>query len=190
MPALFDVPGWSVPSAPVSTQPQSKKRKRTVSSEEQELLRNAQANFDKLIHSLGGNDDPNDGLPKKKGTKKFNKPTSQPSHRDQHQRGLGEGREGIRPQGNPHNQKKAPVSPAVDPSTTSNKAALSSKKGKKKNAKHVVQHTDTPKPSAVVQDSLTPLQQNLKKSLDGARFRFVPRSMEVHWVDLYADLDY
>ncbi|KAF8558827.1 hypothetical protein OG21DRAFT_1454778 [Imleria badia] len=177
MPALFDVPGWSVPSAPVSTQRQSKKRKRAASSEEQELLRNAQANLDKLIDSLGGSNDADDRPSKKRSKKKFNKPTSQPQppHRDQHRRG--EGRDGVRPQGTPHKQTKAPVPLAVDSSTTSNKAALPSKKGKKKNAKHVVQPTDIPEPSAVVQDNLTPLQQDLRKSLNGARFRLLNETL-------------
>lgn len=167
MPALFDVPGWSVPSAPVSTQ-QSKKRKRAAGSEEQELLRNAQANLDKLIDSLGGSaDDAGDGSPKNKNKKKLNKPTSKPSHRDQHG-------EGLHAQGKPHSQAKNSAPSAVDLSTSANKAALPSKKAKKKNAKRVVQPTDTPGHSAAVRDSsLTPLQRGLKKSLDGARFRFV-----------------
>lgn len=187
MPALFDVPGWSVPSAPVSTQRQSKKRKLAASSEEQELLRNAQANLDKLVDSLGGSfsDDAGDRSSKKKKKKKLNKPTqeskSQPPHRHQ----------GPLPQEKPHGQPEVPT-PAVDSSTNSEKGALSSKRAKKKkHAKHVVQPTDTPEQSAVAQDtsSLTPLQQSLRKSLDGARFRFVFRFMEIQWVNLCHDLD-
>lgn len=176
MPALFDVPGWSVPSAPVSTQHQSKKRKRVAGSEEQELLRNAQANLDKLIDSLGGSaDDAGDGSPKKKSKKKSNKPTPQPSYRDQHS-------EGLHAQGKLRSQANASVPSAVDPPTSTNKAALPSKKAKKKNTKGVVQPTDTSEHSAAVRDtgSLTPLQRGLKKSLDGARFRFVLKPFEIH----------
>ena len=180
MPALFDVPGWSVPSAPVSTQRQSKKRKHAASSEEQDLLRNAQVNLDKLIDSLGGGaDDAGDGpSSKKKKKKNVNKPTSQPSRRDQ--RG-----EDLHPHGKPHSWTKASVPSAEDPSTTSNTAALPSKKARKKNAKRVVQPTDIPKHSVAVQEtgSLTPLQRSLRKSLDGARFRFVLECTEIHWAD-------
>ncbi|KAG6378874.1 methyltransferase-domain-containing protein [Boletus reticuloceps] len=176
MPALFDVPGWSVPSAPVSTQRHSKKRKRAASSEEQELLHSAQANLDKLIHSLGGsttlNDDAGDGPSNKKKKKKPNKPTPQPSHHDQR----GKVRNGPHSQGKPHKQA---VPPATDPSTASTKAALPGKKAKKKNTKHVVQPTVTPEKSTAAQDtgSLTPLQRNLKKSLDGARFRLLNETL-------------
>lgn len=173
MPALFDVPGWSVPSNPVSTQRQSKKRKHAASSEEQDLLRAAQVNLDKLIDSLGGNaaNDAGDGSSKKKRKKKPHKPTSQPSHSDQR-------REDLHPPGKPRSQAKAAV-PTVDPPTTSNEAALPRKKAKTKNAKHVVQPTKISEHSAIVQDtgSLTPLQRNLRKNLDGARFRFVPSSV-------------
>jgi ribosomal RNA-processing protein 8 len=182
---MFDVPGWSVPSDPVSTQRQSKKRKHAASSEEQDLLRNAQVNLDKLVDSLGGSaDNAGDGSSKKKKKKKINKPTSQPSHRNQ--RG-----EGLQPHGKPHGQTKASVPSAEDPSTTSDKAAWPSKKAKKKNTKRVVQPTDTPKHSAAVQDTgrLTPLQRSLRNSLDGARFRFVLEYTEIHWIDLFDDLD-
>lgn len=183
MPALFDVPGWSMPSAPVSTQRQSKKRKHAASSEEQDLLRNAQVNLDKLIDSLGGSaDDAGDGSSRKK--KKANKHTSRPSHRDQ--RG-----EDLHPQGKPHSQAKASVHSPEDPPATSNKAALPSTKARKKNTKPVVQPKGTPEHSAISQDagSLTPLQRSLRKSLDGARFRFVLEPMEIRWVDPSDDLD-
>lgn len=171
MPPLFNVPGWSVTSDPVSTQHHSKKRKRTASSEEQDLLRNAQANLDKLIDSLGGSD----GSSKKKRKRKLNEPTSQPSPSDQR-------REVLHPPGKSHSQAKDAVPTTVDSPTTSGKATLPRKKAKTKNAKHVVQPTNTSEHSVVVQDTggLTLLQRSLKKSLDGARFRFVLTSVETH----------
>lgn len=149
MPALFDVPGWSVPSAPVSTQRQSRKRKRAASSEEQDLLRTAQANLDKLIDSLGTGDG---GSLKKKSNKS--------SHRDQHPKAPGK----------PHNQSVTPVS-VVDPPTTSSK-----KNVKKQKKKQTVQPISTSEHSAA---GLTSLQQSFKKSLDGARFRSVLASRDL-----------
>lgn len=176
MPALFDVPGWSVPSAPVSTQRQSKKRKRAASSEEQDLLRTAQANLDKLIGSLGGSDDAGGGSLKKKRKAKLDKPTSRSSHRDQRGKAL-------HPPGKPRNQ--------TVPVITSNEAALPRKNVKKKKAKQVVQPTNISEHSVAVQATagLTSLQQSLKKSLDGARFRFVLASVEIYRIDLSDDLD-
>lgn len=178
MPALFDVPGWSMPSDPISTQRQSKKRRRAASSEEQDLLRTAQANLDKLINSFEGsaasNDDAGDKSSKKKRNRKLNRPTSQPSHSDH--RG-----DDLHPPVKTRRQAKNPV-PLVDPPTTSNKADLLRKKAKAKNAQREAQPTDRSEDSATVQDTggLTPLQRNLKKSLDGARFRFVLTSVEIH----------
>ncbi|KAH0840082.1 putative uracil phosphoribosyltransferase [Lanmaoa asiatica] len=175
MPALFDVPGWSVPSVPVSIQHHSKKRKRAASSEEQALLRTAQANLDKLVDSLGGSaafgKDAGDGSSKKKRKRKLNKPTSQPSHCDQ--RG-----EDLHPPGKLHRQAKALV-PSVDPPTASHKAALPRKKAKKKNAEPVVQPTNVSEHYAGVQDTdgLTPLQRSFKKTLDGARFRLLNETL-------------
>ena len=176
MPALFDVPGWSVPSAPVPDQRQSKKRKRAAIPEEQDLLRTAQANFDRLIESLGDDAGPSDstgGISLKKKTKtKHNKPQS--SHDDQRKKSL-------HPPGEMHDQIATSV-PSVNPPATSNKEVLPRKNAKKKNGKQGVPPTSRSEPSVAVQDTagLTSLQQSLRKGLDGARFRFVLPSVEIH----------
>lgn len=174
MPALFDVPGWSVgPSAPLPVQ--SKKRKRnTVNSEEQELLHNAQVNLDKLIGSLGGSADDASKKQKKKKTK-HNKSASQPSQRDQH------ADRGPRSSGKARSQTK----PSPNPPTTSDKKTTPpKKKAKKKDAKQPTASVPEHSQAAVQDtDNLTPLQQTFKKSLDGARFRFVQTFVETRCVN-------
>lgn len=160
MPALFDVPGWSVPSDPVSTQRHSKKRRRAAGSEEQDLLRAAQANLDKLIDSFGEDDA---GSSKKKTKTKPNKSASQPSRRDK-----------------PPSHKQT-----LAPTSDSTKA----KRVKKKNAAHAAQSTNESErpPAAHKTVGLTSLQQSLRKSLDGAHFRSVPISVGIYYIDLSSD---
>ncbi|KAG9317613.1 uracil phosphoribosyltransferase-domain-containing protein [Chiua virens] len=170
MSALFDVPGWSVPSAPVSTQCQPKKRKRAAaSSEEQDLLRSAQVNLDKLVESLGGSagpsNDSGDGTSNKR-TKSKKSPSRRVNDQPQG---------GSRPQRRSKNKSKAVP---TDAPSTSDKVALPKKKAKKNVEQHVAQPTNAPEPSpAADTPGLTLLQRNLRKSLGGARFRLLNETL-------------
>jgi ribosomal RNA-processing protein 8 len=172
--ALFEVPGWSISSQPISTQHPSRKRKRAGSQDLQ--LRSAQVNLDKLINTLGDRATHHDGDAPKKKNKKPNQRTSQPSD---HQ--AGENPRALKK----HGKAKHSVASAVQTST-SNTGASPKKNAKKKKPKA----ESAPQPTLFEENSrlpttargntgLTALQRNMKESLDGARFRSVSQSREI-----------
>ncbi|KAF9247149.1 methyltransferase-domain-containing protein [Melanogaster broomeanus] len=170
---LFEVPGWSMPSEPVSTTQRPSKKRKRAGSQDLVQLRSAQVNIDKLINTLGRGTSSHDDESRTLKKKKKNKTTSRPSD-DQ-------GREDPRPP-KKHGKAKPPVTSTV-PTPAPNAGTLPNKKPKKKTSKteSVPQPTLSvnSKPPSTARDTtgLTSLQRNMKKSLDGARFRLINESL-------------
>ncbi len=156
--ALFDVPGWSVPGAPVAVP--SKKRKRP-SKQGLDHIQSATVNVEKLMERLateqtpartkgdhGGGVSADAGQPPKKKRKRVKDHEVQQSHTPA--RGDGE-------QSTPKKKKR--------------------KDGQKKTGGDKVTSSPPPAsshpPSEPSRDALTSLQRGMKQSLDGARFRYV-----------------
>lgn len=148
---LFDVPGWSVPSAPLPAHAPSKKRKRHA-SHVQDDLQSAQENLEKLVQLLGTQET----SPSKK--QKSGKATSQQAN---HAKGkpARTKRTGDQP------QKPSPKH--VDPKKKNRKQKES------KDTAIIGKADSRSKPSTSPQEKLelTSLQKHMKDSLGGARFR-------------------
>ncbi|KAH7916100.1 methyltransferase-domain-containing protein [Hygrophoropsis aurantiaca] len=169
--ALFEVPGWSVPSAPVSeiSQSTSKKRKRPV-PQDGDKLQSAEVNLDKLMRKLAGDSkDLDKQAPKKKKTK----------HEKPHVEN---------PQGNGHksvvvNAKKGKGKTSLNsnahtpetPDKKSDAPAKKKKDGKSRAVNHASKDGSTAEPpvASTSQSGLTSLQKGMKDSLDGAKFRWI-----------------
>lgn len=186
--ALFDVPGWSVASAPVSeaSTQVSKKRKRPASptSTDSSKFHSAEVNLEKLVQRLKGNSSKDEDRSK----------TPERKSRGGVAGFLGMGRSGKRDsktiaRGRAQDELKKSIS---QPKALRPKAEVSSRNSsprrpaKKVKAKHgssesvsMYAPTTIPVPAPVekqepVNDSssgLTAMQKSMKQSLDGARFR-------------------
>ncbi|KAI9467247.1 putative uracil phosphoribosyltransferase [Lactarius psammicola] len=154
--ALFDVPGWSVPSAPVAVP--SKKRKRP-SKQGLDDIQSAAMNVEKLMERLaaeqthartkgdhGGGVSADADQPSKKKRKRVKDRKVQQSHIPA--RGDGE-------QSAPKKKRKDRQKKTGDKVTSSPSPASSYP------------------PSEPSRDALTSLQRCMKQSLDGARFRWI-----------------
>ncbi|KAI0332438.1 hypothetical protein GY45DRAFT_1246610 [Cubamyces sp. BRFM 1775] len=222
--SLFEVPGWSVPPAPVS-QP-NKKRKRpstkgTDDVDEAQMIKSAQKNIEKLMQSLGASADALDQEDTERPSKKSRagKDKKAKGAAPEAERGRKQEREGDEDQrraqskgkkaakfqekGSRHpgdgSQETSESSPSK--SQTNDKRKDKQKKQKQKpsrsesvdarsdadashgNTTHTppvkdkkAEHKSHPKSTASTNDDsqgLTALQANMKKSLDGARFRWI-----------------
>ncbi|KIL00275.1 hypothetical protein PAXRUDRAFT_821814 [Paxillus rubicundulus Ve08.2h10] len=156
--ALFQVPGWSVSSQPLSTTQRSSKKRKRAGSQDLGQLRSAQVNLDKLINTLGDRAAHHDGDVPNKNKNKPNQRTSQPSRK------------------NPCASKKH------------GKATNSGAPPKKNANKKKTKAESTPQPASFERNSkfptttrgntsLTALQRNMKESLDGARFRLINETL-------------
>ncbi|KAL4075992.1 methyltransferase-domain-containing protein [Scleroderma yunnanense] len=160
--ALFQVPGWSVPSAPVPVHATSKKRKRRASQSPDDL-QSAQANLEKLVKILGDNSSKGDSRRSKK--KSSGKAESQQNDVDG---GRSQARKGDPP------TPKAPSSKDTSgASKKRNKKQKASKNSSSATASGL--SGSTPKASGFAHGNsgLTSMQKNMKESLDGARFRLI-----------------
>ncbi|KAF8843193.1 hypothetical protein BDN67DRAFT_964848 [Paxillus ammoniavirescens] len=162
--ALFEVPGWSISSQPISTQHSSKKRKRAGSQDLQ--LRSAQVNLDKLINTLG--DAP------KKNKKKSNQRTSQPSD---HQ--AGENPRALKKHGKAKHSVASPVQTSTSNTDASPKKNAKKKKPKAESAPQSTLFEENSRLPNTTRGNtgLTALQRNMKESLDGARFRLINETL-------------
>ncbi|KAI6134860.1 methyltransferase-domain-containing protein [Pisolithus croceorrhizus] len=156
--ALFDVPGWTVPTEPTPAQAGSKKRKRRQHSPDD--IQSAQANLDKLVRMLGHVPPEGDPRPlkKKKSRAKVSQGTLEP--------------------------KKVEV-PTPEVFTPKDGVARSKTKtdrqhkGSKNSKSSATEKLDPPDPSSErplpVQEKsgLTPLQKHMKQNLGGAHFRLI-----------------
>lgn len=162
---LFDIPGWSVTAAPIpeSTMQVSKKRKRPVSNTDK--VQSAEVNLEKLLKRLkgksgAGDDGVSKGDGKKEGQagKKKNR-EKQPGAADQRRKSI-----------------SLPKHPqAVDKDTISSPRAPKRSKTKHEGTESKPGPSSAPlvkrKSREVSGTGLTALQQGMKQSLDGARFR-------------------
>jgi len=161
--SLFEVPGWSVPSAPVrdDTRQVSKKRKRPGS--EVHKLDAAEMNVEKRMAKLASAKPESGPLKPKIGPRKLDQAGAAPAKKKFKQ-----------------NQTRSPVvlvhseTPGQDASQSRTTARKANKNFKSKQAS-----PDKPSKAVHVSDSkltasnpsLTTLQKSMKESLDGARFR-------------------
>ncbi|TFY80820.1 hypothetical protein EWM64_g3198 [Hericium alpestre] len=184
--ALFEVPGWSVPSAPV-TDAHSKKRKRPT-NDDPNKIRSAEVNVEKLIQKLGksadGAQSREKGGQKKKKTK-HEAAERRPAEKKEQRKGGGEPAKVSDGKVNQKGQKKEKPKKAGDadskrPDATSTNSSHSKRKGKEASTEKGKQHDKPAAAAAPVQatstkstSNLTSLQSGMMQSLDGARFRWI-----------------
>ncbi|OSC98670.1 hypothetical protein PYCCODRAFT_1470817 [Trametes coccinea BRFM310] len=228
--SLFEVPGWTVPGAPVS-QP-NKKRKRPAAKDtpkevdEAQMIKSAQKNIEKLMQSLGAGiadlDGEDDAPPNKKSRpakdkkeKKGKGAATEPERgrkaeregkNDAKQRAVSDEKSGdkqAKAEQSKDRSKERPVNSQPKPEAKQERKEKQKQKQKQKKDRKRSQSADTRTDAAAVPDgavqasppkknaqnatkksaanpydpsksaALTPLQANMKKSLDGARFRWI-----------------
>jgi ribosomal RNA-processing protein 8 len=172
--ALFQVPGWSMPTAPVSTLPQSasKKRKRPA-ARDVDKVQSAEVNLDKLMQKLEGVRDRDDKQGPKKKKQKHGKTPQGPDSKAYED-------------ATPSKGKGKKSSSLGGSNGHIHSAKESSRPPPQKKQKQKLKKPDVKKPSLSDQQprnlspaadgvsGLTSLQKGMKESLDGARFRCVP----------------
>ncbi|EGO01861.1 hypothetical protein SERLA73DRAFT_177408 [Serpula lacrymans var. lacrymans S7.3] len=163
--ALFEVPGWSLPSAPVTSSSQSTSKKRKRPADDGHKLESATVNLDKLMKTLEGKDSvSSQASKKKKKTQKANVGGKQ-----------------SRPSKESNMKQSSPVAKSTARQDIPHNPDKDSRKGKKNKNKSKPDVTVPPKkPSTKIDvslshddSSLTTLQKGMKGSLDGARFRWI-----------------
>ncbi|KAA1466263.1 hypothetical protein DENSPDRAFT_831052 [Dentipellis sp. KUC8613] len=178
--ALFEVPGWSVPSAPISSSAQhSRKRKRPNTDQ----VRAAEVNVEKLVKKLGA------GNGKDKATQRAKKPRHEdkarahptekekqkggPRHDGKKMDGTVKGNKSPRPSGDTARSDSGKAS-----TTGEHRSPSVSKPGKKSGKKDTASVDSQSRPSPQQSTSnLTSLQSGMKHSLDGARFRWINETL-------------
>lgn len=163
--SFFEVPGWSVPSAP-TLDTGSRKRKRPQ-SEDANKLHGAEVNFEKLIKKLDTGDSKASGSPRIKSNQKSKK--ARDDDKADHGKNVGKQRTG-------HQEKGSHERPltAVSPPPQKHKSSKKAKKSKPPTGSPVNNpSTPSKKKDAPPKSNggLTALQSNMKSGLDGARFR-------------------
>lgn len=174
---MFEVPGWSVEAAPVQeagTTP-SKKRKRP-SSERHSL----EVNFDKIMEKLkstvGGDEKQNQ---KTKSPKKVKRDKKKLKERP---------KSGANSVSSLNISRPKPLKPRISVDEDSSRPAKKPKTHRDSISPLTIASTLTLAPSASTSTSsapkLTALQQGMKQSLDGARFRSVVHSVRFELLSL------
>ncbi|VDB96959.1 unnamed protein product [Peniophora sp. CBMAI 1063] len=191
--SLFEVPGWSVPSAPVQ---ESKKRKRpSRAAEGDEKVRGVEVNLEKLVKKMDSISGEADGRKKKKAKREDGEGAA-----NARSNGAGEGKktrkdagkakeqvisEALAKQGEKRTAKaeKTQATAPSQPESTTPAVAPLSKKAKK--AARAAAKAEQPTPSREAKapttkkqnggafKDLTALQSGMKNSLEGARFRWI-----------------
>ncbi len=176
--ALFDVPGWSVPSDAQPTSTANAKKRKRPSGAGVDKLHAAEINLDKLMKQL---DQPvgQDSKRKKKGSRNSSRGDGDSDKRHTHQNDAG-GRP--KPRKEPYTGSTAPQ---VDGKRRAKQPVKSPKKrddtqqGKihplndRRKADSRIEHSDNVQESSSRNKNLTSLQSHMKSTLDGARFRSV-----------------
>lgn len=179
--ALFKVPGWEIPTAPVSA-PNKRKRPthREHEPDEAEMLRSATANMEKLMATLG--DGPNTSAlssvaeiatKSKRQKKQHDKPAA--STAPAQKKTSNQAKSKATPEAT--KSKRAP-SPVQLASSSTNPTKSQGKKKDKQTAKkdapsQSVAENVLAKEKAEPTPGMTAMQAKMKQSLDGARFRCV-----------------
>ena len=185
--SLFEVPGWTVPNAPVASSSNTRKRKRPGDPEAEAKIQSAAVNVDKLMKKLG-REEAKDGQEHGKKGKGRNE-RRDPRGKDVKGKGrekevAGEGERGKRAvkADVPAAKKKVRVEAEVSsPAAPAKKSKKQNKKGVQEAEDRVADppSTSASKPPAKAEKKtssakgLTAMQANMKQSLDGARFRYI-----------------
>ncbi|KAG1755859.1 methyltransferase-domain-containing protein [Suillus lakei] len=167
--AQFDVPGWSMPTAPVSKSAQStsKKRKRPA-AQDADKMQSVEVNLDKLMQKLGSVGSQDKQGPKKK--KKHEKTTRGLDAKDEH--AASTEKVSSSPGGSIKGSaaKQAAKGGSGLHKKIKQKKSLKPDAGKSEQQSHNVSTADEV-------SGLTSLQKGMKDSLDGARFRMINESL-------------
>ncbi|KAG1892629.1 methyltransferase-domain-containing protein [Suillus subluteus] len=171
--ALFEVPGWSVPTAPVSklAQSTSKKRKRPA-AQDADKMQSVEVNLDKLMQKLGsvGKHQEDKQGPKKK-KKNHGKTTGGLDAKVEHATS-NKGKEKVSsPPGG--SIKGSAVEQSVKGGSGLRKKMIKQKKSSKPDGGKSEQQPQNVSPTLDEVSGLTSLQRGMKESLDGARFRWI-----------------
>ncbi|KAH8106071.1 methyltransferase-domain-containing protein [Cristinia sonorae] len=180
--ALFEVPGWSVPDAPVATG--SKKRKRPANDGDK--LHTAEINMERLMSKLG--DGPRKAAENKSTKKKNKKQKGKQSGPQQDAAESSTGPCAKATVSDPPSKKPKPNSPAGAPlvhkdKPSTSKAAKKNKKRSSESATEIVAVRTAPLPKAShstngsSRSGLTKMQAKLQDSLHGARFRWINETL-------------
>ncbi|KAG9219130.1 hypothetical protein CCMSSC00406_0001540 [Pleurotus cornucopiae] len=167
--AFFEVPGWTVPSAPISNAPTSLSRKRKRPNPDAGVAQ--PVNLDKLMRKMPKTTEaeavsevPDDPKPSKKARSKRNRKPQ------------GEGKPDTTPATStaaaPKNAKKS----APREATTEAEAGPSTPK-KQKQQKDAAEEPKSSKKKSKEGGQLTTLQDRMRQSLDGARFRMINETL-------------
>lgn len=163
--ALFEVPGWTIPSAP-KPQSSTKSKKRKLHSQDAQKVESAAVNIDKLIASLGNSETSQAGPKKSKRKRKDKHEVESPGKPGESAAGTSNGL---------INKSKKLRTPG--PKEEEGKEERVSKKRRKvpekaELADRTLKHAP-PMPKNVGEPPihLTPMQAQMKQSLNGARFR-------------------
>lgn len=180
--ALFEVPGWDTPKDGPSSSP-SKKRKRPPSGNVDSKLQSAEINLEKLMKKL-------DGKPGHEQTQKskLRKSDAGWGNSTDEQRKVKKSKVKVLDDRRPSStSSRASTKPGHERTSTKvNTTSTVPSMNKDKNRKRKAKHSSSDQSSKQVQAppkhaessqadastaQLTSLQENMKKSLDGARFR-------------------
>ncbi|KAI0321869.1 methyltransferase-domain-containing protein [Amylostereum chailletii] len=171
--SLFEVPGWSVPSAPV--QDRSRKRKRPIQvTDDTGKVHTAEINVEKLMKKMDAAVGPSDERAGSSRGKKRTKRDASPADGSKKPRQKSGSRQAGQKDGVVAN--KTPKTPhgRVDAVNREDSASMKSKKVKQRDKEAPSTHsTPTSKAHASPDKNLTALQSGMKNSLDGARFRWI-----------------
>ncbi|CAA7259906.1 unnamed protein product [Cyclocybe aegerita] len=173
--SLFQVPGWSVATAPVREEPQYTSKKRKRPSNDTHKLEAAEVNIEKLISKLA-HPQPGENPTNSKGKAKAQDPRRKARLGKKQKLGVGAAdapKKAERPSASSSEVKIPPSSP-----TKSKKE----KKMAKSNPPPAIEVASKRlKPSSPQQEAtssrLTALQKGMKQSLDGARFRLINETL-------------
>jgi ribosomal RNA-processing protein 8 len=158
---MFEVPGWTVGAAPVkeNTSTPTKKRKRPATNDHQTL----EVNFDKIMEKLKstvGTDEKVKEQRKKSPKKNRRKSKDRP-------------KSGVSDVGSLNISRPKPLKPRLSVDEEDNRPAKKARTHRDSVSPRTIASTLTHTPSTSSGPKLTALQQGMKQSLDGARFRSV-----------------
>ncbi|KAH9921696.1 methyltransferase-domain-containing protein [Epithele typhae] len=199
--SLFEVPGWSVPDAPVA-QAGSKKRKRPApvkdndgdGVDEAQRMRDAQKNIEKLMKSLGagmealdGDDAVRPNKKKREGKEKEKSNTAKGEKGKETDMASGSRKEVKWKTATPQKREERGRTQDKKPKKDGKSAVKASKKKNKKERKAYAQSADARSEAGSVKGDrgtdadasagLTALQAKMKSNLGGARFRWINETL-------------
>ncbi|KAJ3517989.1 hypothetical protein NLJ89_g171 [Agrocybe chaxingu] len=171
--SLFQVPGWSMASAPVREEPQHASKKRKRPSADTHRLEAAEVNIDKLISKLA-HPQPGENPANSKGKAKAQDPGRNARFRKK-QKLVADSADA------PEKRPSASSSEGKAPPSSPTKSKRERKKIAKSNPPATEVTSKRARPSSPQQEAassrLTALQKGMKESLDGARFRLINETL-------------